>query len=76
MNERVEQLARAFEQANEELIAILTACGDEEWRRRTIAEDRTVEATACHIGEDHALLSDWARSISEGRDIPAMARRR
>jgi hypothetical protein len=69
MTTRAEQLARQFEMANDELIALIERLDERQWRF-VCAEGWTVAQAACHIADDHAVLAGFVRLIAGGGPLP------
>lgn len=51
---QVEQFASQFEALNDEIVAVVMECSDEQWRQTTAAEGWPVAVVAHHIGVVHA----------------------
>lgn len=60
MSNRVEQIATQFEGLNDQVMATVMACTDEEWRRPTASEGWPIGVVAHHIGMVHG---DFARIL-------------
>ena len=69
MTNRSEELAREFEKANDELIALVERLDERQWQA-VCAEGWTVAQAACHIADDHAVLAGFVRLIAEGEPFP------
>ena len=69
MTDRVEDLASRFEQANEELIATVEGCGDDQWSRTCGSDERPVGVLADHVANGHVLLAKWVQSIAAGQPM-------
>jgi uncharacterized damage-inducible protein DinB len=69
MTDRVEDLARRFEQANAELIATVEDLSDEQWARSGGSDARPVGVLADHIANGHVLLAQWVQSIAAGQPM-------
>ena len=70
MSERGTALASAFENANNELIAAVEACTDEQWRRTCSEEGWSVGVTAHHVAGSHQPLAGFIQMIADGQQIP------
>ena len=57
---RAEEYAAQFEAINNEVIALVTECTDEQWRQPCANEERPVGVVAHHIGTVH---SDFIRIV-------------
>src|ERR1051325_782573 len=62
--------AAQIEAANDELIAFIETCTDEEWARTCEAEGWPVAVVAHHIAWGHHVAAGWIRTIASGHDIP------
>jgi DinB superfamily len=73
MSTRAEALARRFEQANQELIALLQQATAEQWRQRTPDEGelRPVGVIAHHVALAHARIARRVEAFAHGRPVPA-----
>lgn len=70
MSERARALAEQFEQANNDVIAAVEACSDEQWRATCKDEGWSVATTAHHVGGGHAVIADFANKIGNGEAMP------
>ena len=48
MSKRAEQLAAQFETVNDEVIALVTECTDEQWRQPCASEEWSIGVVAHH----------------------------
>ena len=65
-----EQLATRFENFNQQLLAFVQGCSDEDWQKITPAEQWPVGVTARHIGVGHYPLVGWVEMVVEGQPLP------
>ena len=63
---RAEQYAAQFAAANEEVIALVTGCTAEQWRRRCVDEERSVAAVAHHIADVNAAFTKMVARLASG----------
>ena len=70
MGQKSIELASRFEQANRELIALVEACSEAEWRKTTTAEQWPVAVVAHHVGGGHSLIAGLVRKIADGEPLP------
>ena len=69
MSMRAQDLARQFEDANNELIALVERLDEEQWRARCV-EGWTIGQAACHLADDVAVLADFVQTIADGQPLP------
>jgi len=62
--------AAQLEAANEELIAFIETCTDEEWAKTCEAEGWPVAVVAHHVAWGHHVAAGWIRTISAGHEVP------
>lgn len=65
-----DELADAFEAANQRLIERVQALTDEQWARTVEETGWSVGVTAHHLAESHAGLSRMVATIASGEDFP------
>ena len=70
MSERAESLASAFEKANNELIAAVEVCTDEQWRQTCSDEGWSVGVTARHVASSHNRIAGFVQMIANDQPIP------
>ena len=73
MTTRVEALAEQFEAANDELIAAVEGCSDDEWRRPCEGEGRSVGVTAHHVAVGHEGFAGLVGAVVNGRAVPTIS---
>ena len=66
---RAEELARQFEQLNDEVVAFVEACDDGAWRAQCADDERSVGVVAQHVADGHRAASRWVRTIVAGQPI-------
>lgn len=72
MAERAEALANKLEQANDDTIAAIGACSDEQWGKTCADEGWTVAVTAHHIASGYAPMTGLIQGLASGADLPAL----
>jgi uncharacterized damage-inducible protein DinB len=70
METRAEDLARQFETANNELITVVERLSEDQWNARCPGQDWTVAQAACHLAEDHAVLTGFIGLVAGGQPLP------
>jgi hypothetical protein len=70
MSERAKDLAKQLETLNNEVIAFVDSCSEEDWRKICTWEDWTVAVTARHIGSGHYRAIGLAKMIINGEKLP------
>lgn len=71
MSGRVEALIGRFERANDEVIATVQGCSDQQWRSPCSGEQWPVAVTAHHIGTAYRPLAEMIRALATGQPLPA-----
>jgi uncharacterized protein (TIGR03083 family) len=66
------ELAARFEQANGELIALVSGCPDAKWRATTADEQWSVAVVAHHVAANHATIAGVAKMVAHGETLPPM----
>ena len=72
MSGRAEELAKRFEQANDEVIAAVQNCSDEQWRRTCSGEQWSVGVTAHHIGTSYGPIAGMVQALATGQPVPPL----
>jgi uncharacterized damage-inducible protein DinB len=67
---RSEELARQFEQTNNDVVAAVESCPDAQWRATTAEEGWTVAATAHHVAAGCGQIVGLAQAIATGQPLP------
>ena len=62
--------AREITDANDEFVAFIETCSDEEWGRTGTAETWPANFVAHHIAWGHEVSAGWIRTIRAGKDVP------
>src|ERR1700686_1480046 len=62
--------AQEITDANDEFVAFIETCSDEEWGRTGTAEAWPVNVVAHHIARGHEVSAGWIRTIRSGKDVP------
>jgi hypothetical protein len=63
---RAERYAAQFAAVNDEVIALIEGCTDEQWRQRCADEERSVAVVAHHIAEVNAAFTGMVARLSSG----------
>jgi uncharacterized damage-inducible protein DinB len=69
VSERAQALAEQFEQANNEAIAAVEGCSDEQWRRHIESENRSVGVVLHHVAIAHPVVAAWVTRVARGQDV-------
>jgi hypothetical protein len=70
MGARSEELARQFEQANQEFTDTVAAIPEDEWGNLCPDENWSVGVTAHHVGYDYPILTDTMLALAAGESRP------
>ena len=70
MSERAVALAGDFTAFNDEVIAFVESCTEEDWQKTTEAEGWTVAAVSRHIAAGHYAILGWAKMLVAGEELP------
>jgi hypothetical protein len=62
--------AAQIEAANDELIAYVESCSDEDWAKTCEGEGWPVGVVAHHIAWGHHIAAGWIRTLVAGHQIP------
>lgn len=68
-NQRAEDLARRFEEANAQLIATIEGCPDDRWFVQCEDGGRTVAIVAHHVASGHVPIAEWVQSLAAGQPV-------
>ena len=74
MNQRAKDLAQRLNTFNDQVVAYVKNCSDEDWHKECTWEEWTVGVTARHIGSGHYRVIGLAKMIINGeklRDLTA-----
>lgn len=69
MTSEADELAAAFEAANDEVISFVETCPDGRWSAMVSGEDWSVAVVAHHIAVGHLQMLDWVGRASRGEAI-------
>ena len=70
MNQRTKELVERFTAFNNDFIAFVGNCSDEEWRKVCSGEEWTVGVVAHHVAAGHFGAIDLVRMIVAGEAMP------
>jgi uncharacterized damage-inducible protein DinB len=70
MSERAANYASQFEALNNEMIAAVEQCSDEQWQQKTQSEGWSVGCTAHHLAGGHGPIAGFVQAIATGSEIP------
>ncbi len=73
MSQRAKDLAKQLETLNNEIIAFVDKCSDEDWQKICNWEDWTVGVTARHIGSGHYRAIGLAKMIINDEKLPDLS---
>lgn len=74
MNSRARELAERLRTFNEEVIAFVESCDEQDWKKICIWEEWPVGVTARHIGAGHYSAVQMSRKIIAGEQLPPLTR--
>jgi hypothetical protein len=72
MSERAQDLAGRLRTFNEEVMAFVQGCSDQDWRKVCAWEQWGVGVTARHIGAGHYGVVELAKMIVQGTKLPEL----
>ena len=67
-----EDLAKRFEQVNQDLIKSVEACSDAQWRAQCAAEKWGVGVAAHHVAMGQEQIAGMAMAIGAGQPLPPL----
>jgi len=70
MGQRTNDLADRFESANNDVIAAVEGCSDDQWRKTTNSEGWSVGVVAHHIASSHEPVAGLVRLVATGQPLP------
>ncbi len=70
MNQRAKDLAQRLKAFNDQVIAFVENCGDDEWHKVCTWEEWTVGVTARHIGSGHYRVIGLVKMIINDEKLP------
>ena len=74
MSERAHELAGRLDQANNDLVALLEGCTEEQWRMPCADEERPVGVVVHHVAGALRAVSGWVRAVVAGEAPPNLTR--
>ena len=72
MSPRAEDLSERLRKFNDEVMAFVKNCGEENWSKMCSWEEWTVGVVARHIGAGHYEALELARMIVDGEKLPEL----
>jgi len=69
MSQSAEELSKSFVRFNNEVIAFVENCSDENWAKICPGENWPVGVVARHIAADHYSALGFAKMIVEGKQL-------
>jgi uncharacterized damage-inducible protein DinB len=72
MSERATALADQLQRVNDDLIAAIEGCSDEQWKNACAGETWSVGVTAHHVATTHGGVSQLVRMVANGESLPPM----
>ena len=72
MSEQAQALAARLEQAHSALLAVLTACSENDWRKGAGNDARSVGVITHHVAAGDAFVLGLAQEVAAGRPLPAL----
>jgi hypothetical protein len=69
MSETAARLAEAFEQANNETIALVEGCTDAQWQTPCPKEGRSTGVVLHHVAGAHRAITRWIQLIAAGEPV-------
>ena len=70
MAESARELAERFERINDEIIAVVEGCSDEQWGILVPEEGRTVGVVCHHVAERYGFQTQLVKAVSTGASGP------
>ena len=70
MSERATALADQLQRVNDDLIATIERCSDEQWKNACAGETWSVGVTAHHVASTHGGVSQLVRMVANGEPLP------
>jgi hypothetical protein len=68
-----EQIAAEFDAANDEAVAFVESCSDDQWATVVSGEDWPVGVVMHHIAAGHQQMIDWLGHVRRGEEIAKTA---
>ena len=72
MNQKAKELAEKFTSLNNQMLAIVENCTDEDWRKVCGGEQWTVGVVAHHVAAGHYSALDMLKMIVAGEALPPL----
>src|SRR5262245_9190284 len=72
MSARAEELARRFEQANDELLKTVQGCSSEQWGKTCSGERWSVGVTAHHVASSYGPITNFVQALANGQPMPPL----
>ena len=72
MSERADSLATAFERANNEVIAAVEGCSDDQLSNTCEGEGWSVAVAAHHLALSYPAIAGMVQQLANGQPIPAL----
>jgi len=72
MSDKTEQLASQFEEANNDLLTLISGLSDEQWKKACPDEGWTVGVTAHHVAESLGTLAGLVQGVAAGAPVPPL----
>jgi uncharacterized damage-inducible protein DinB len=70
---KADELARKFEESNQQFINAVEGCSDEKWRSEASGEDkRSVGTVAHHVATSHMQVVGLAQAVGSGVQVPPL----
>jgi uncharacterized damage-inducible protein DinB len=69
MSARAEEVARRFEQVNDELMAVVKTCSPEQWRKTCSGEQWSIGVTAHHVAASYAPIAGMVQALAPGQTV-------
>ncbi len=74
MGSQAKELTERFKALNNEMIAFVEKCSDEEWKKICPDEKLPVGVVASHVAIRHYGAFDWAKMIVAGEKLPEITK--
>ena len=72
MSERADALATAFERANDDVIAAVEGCSDDQLRTLCAGEGWSVAVAAHHLARSYPAIAGMVQLVANGQPIPPL----
>ena len=74
MSSQAKELTERFKAFNNEMIAFIEKCSDEEWKKICPGEELPVGVVSNHVAIRHYGAFDWAKMIVAGEKLPEITK--